>query len=295
MEKTPKRITVPEIIQRKGSTSKISCLTAYDFTFAKLLDAAGIDIILVGDSLGTVVQGHTTTIPVTLEQIIYHTQCVNRGVCQALVVADMPFLSYQVSVEDALQSAGRLIKEGGAAAVKLEGGIHVAEAVKRLVDVDIPVMGHVGLTPQSYHRMGGYKVQGRGAGDRAGARERVIQDAISLEQAGAFAVVLESVPMELAAEITALISVPTIGIGAGATCDGQILVVNDLLGLNPEFSPRFVKQYANLASPITAAVKQYISEVKSGSFPSVDQSFSEGESSASRRKPSTRKRHLRGV
>ena len=274
--KSSKRITVPVILERKRSEHKISCLTAYDVTFARLIDAAGVDLILVGDSLGTVVQGHETTLPVTLDEIIYHTQCVSRGVSRALLVADMPFLSYQSSIEQAINSAGRVLKESGAAAVKLEGGIHLAATIERLVQLDIPVMGHVGLTPQSYHRMGGYKIQGKKDGGAVGERERVLEDALAVERAGAFAVVIEGVPAELAAEITEAISIPTIGIGAGPHCDGQILVMHDLLGLNPGFSPRFVKQYASLAQPVIEAVRMYIAEVEGGSFPDVQHSFSSG-------------------
>lgn len=252
---------------------KITALTAYDYTTACLFDRAGVDIILVGDSVATVMQGHSTTLPVTLDEMIYHCKCVTAGVKRALVVGDMPFLSYQSSIEKGVESAGRLLKEGGASAVKLEGGVYMAATIEKLVQVDIPVVGHIGLTPQSFHRMGGHKQQGRTSSSHnaevatAGSKERIIEDAIAVEEAGAFALVIEGVPAELGAEITSRVSIPTIGIGAGYGCDGQILVYSDMLGLNPDFCPSFVKQYVNLAEIITAAVKQYISEVESGVFP----------------------------
>lgn len=270
-------ITVPEILGRKSieNVRKISCITAYDFTTAKLFDQAGIDLILVGDSLGTVIQGHPTTLPVTLDHMVYHCQCVVRGVRHALVVGDLPFLSYQVSIERAIESAGRLIKEGGVSAVKLEGGVPFAQTVSRLVELDIPVVGHVGLTPQSFHRMGGNKVQGRHAGSQAGSRARVLEDARTLEQAGAFAVVVEGVPLELAREITETLSIPTIGIGSGPYCDGQILVGPDLLGMNPEFKPKFLKRYGSLGEEIVKSVKTYISEIEGGVFPTAEHCLSE--------------------
>lgn len=271
-ETTSKRVTVPAVRARKNTTDKIAVLTAYDYTSAVLLDNAGIDIILVGDSLGMVIQGHSTTLPVELEHSIYHTACVARGAKNALVVADMPFLSYQVSPEQAVESAGRLIK-AGASAVKLEGGEPVAETVARLTSFDIPVMGHVGLTPQSIHRMGGNKVQGRSRGADVGSRERVLRDAILLDEAGVFSIVIEGVPSDLAAEITEKVSVPTIGIGAGASCDGQVLVMQDMLGMIPNFSPRFVKRYSELGALIKEAVGQYIQEVKTSVFPGVEHSF----------------------
>lgn len=267
------RVTVPDILSRKNFPEKISVLTAYDYTMARLIDRSGVDMILVGDSLGTVIQGHSTTIPVSLQQMVYHTECVVRGVSTALVVADMPFMSYQVSIEQAIQSAGELIK-AGAGAVKLEGGVHMAETVRRIVEIDVPVMGHVGLTPQSYNRMGGNKVQGRRKGGGVGSREKIIQDALALEQAGVFALVIEGVPADLATEITETISVPTIGIGAGAGCDGQVLVVHDMLGLIEDFSPRFVKRYAELGIVVKEAIKNYIDEVKTSTFPSKEHSFS---------------------
>lgn len=269
------RVTVPSLLERKsnraGQGAKICALTAYDFSMARLIDRAGIDIILIGDSLGTVIQGLETTIPVTLDEVIYHSRCVSRAVERALVVADMPFMTYQTSPEKALEAAGRLLKESGAAAVKLEGGLPMRDTIRRIVDVDIPVMGHVGLTPQSYHRMGGHRQQGRGHSNKdrpdAGSRERIMADARAVEEAGAFAVVLEGIPSDLAAEITAALQIPTIGIGAGPGCDGQILVVHDMLGMDSEFSPSFVKKYADLASVITGAAQQYIEEVQSSAFP----------------------------
>jgi len=240
-------------------------LTAYDFTFARIFDEAGVDVLLVGDSLGNVVQGNDTTLPVTLDEVIYHTRLVARGVRRALIVGDMPFGSYQVGPEDAVRTAIRLVKEGGAHAVKLEGGVDVADSVRRIVLAQIPVMGHVGLTPQSVNRMGGYRVQGRG--DEG--RQRVIEDALALEAAGVFAIVLEGIPEDLGKEITALVSVPTIGIGAGVHCDAQVLVMHDLLGLN-DWTPSFVKQFANLGAEASKAARAYIDEVTNRKFPGED-------------------------
>jgi 3-methyl-2-oxobutanoate hydroxymethyltransferase len=254
----------------KARGEKIAMLTAYDATFARLFDEAGADVLLVGDSLGMVVQGNTTTLPVTLDEVIYHTRAVTRGARRAQIVGDMPFMSYQTSVEEAMRSAGRLLKEGGAEAVKLEGGAQHAELVRRLVGSGIPVMGHIGLTPQSFHQLGGFKVQGR---DDGGA-ERLVEDARTLEQAGAYAIVLEGIPLEVAARITAAVSVPTIGIGAGVHCDGQVLVIYDLLGMNEDFKPKFVRRYENFAVRIRTAVDEFIDEVKNSQFPSEDESFS---------------------
>lgn len=279
----PQKITVPSIRARKAdpNSAKITALTAYDFTFARLLDQAGIDILLVGDSVATVVQGEQTTLPVTLEQIIYHAKCVRKGAERALIVADLPFLSYQASPEQAILSAGQILKESGVSAVKLEGGVAMAETVRRMVEVDIPVMGHIGLTPQSYHRMGGHKVQGRGnQNGSSAAREKIIKDAEALDKAGVFALVLEGVPCELASEITQMVSIPTIGIGAGLDCDGQILVSYDLLGLDESFAPKFVKQFANLAAECKQAVGTYISEVQGGKFPAKEHTFSEATQSS---------------
>jgi 3-methyl-2-oxobutanoate hydroxymethyltransferase len=270
-QSSAKRVTVPQLTTRKVAAGAlpITALTAYDATFARLFDRAGVDVLLVGDSVATVVQGLENTIPVTLDEMIYHCRCVTRVVQRALVVGDMPFLSYQTSPDDAVRSAGRLLKEGAVAAVKLEGGLSVARTIERLVSVDIPVMGHVGLTPQSYHRMGGHRLQGRERGNARviGSAERIILDAKAVAAAGAFAVVVEGVPAEIAAEVTASISVPTIGIGAGVACDGQILVGADLLGLNPDFSPRFVRRFAELGTETIAAAERFISEVHGLRFP----------------------------
>ena len=224
------KVTVPSVLESKGER-RLAMVTAYDYTFSRLADRAGVDLLLVGDSLAMVMQGGDNTLSVSMDEMVYHTRMVVRGRRRALVVADMPFLSYQVSVESAVANAGRLVKEGGAEAVKLEGGLTVVDAVRRLADIDVPVMGHIGLTPQSVHRMGGHKVQGRSSGRAAGGRERLLEDALALEEAGAFCIVVEGVPADLGAEITAAVSVPTIGIGAGAACDGQVLVMHDLLGL----------------------------------------------------------------
>ncbi|MCB0338524.1 MAG: 3-methyl-2-oxobutanoate hydroxymethyltransferase [Bdellovibrionales bacterium] len=267
------RVTVPSLRDRKGDSKKISAITAYDYTFARLVDASGIDLVLVGDSLSSVIQGNSTTLPVTLDEIIYHCKCVARGLQRALLVGDLPFLSYQPSIERAIESSGRLLKEGGVSAVKLEGGIHMAETVRRLVDLDIPVMGHVGLTPQSYHRMGGNKVQGRSSGNGSGSRERVLEDAKAIEDAGAFAVVVEGIPGDLAAEITDALAIPVIGIGAGVECDGQILVLHDVLGLSAEAKPKFVKNYLNLSEIVQTALHNYRKEVELAEFPSHEYSY----------------------
>jgi 3-methyl-2-oxobutanoate hydroxymethyltransferase len=269
---TPQRtkVTAPSLVQMKKEGELVTMLTAYDATFARLLDAAGVDVLLVGDSLGMVIQGHASTLPVTLDHVIYHTQAVVRGSSRAHIVADLPFMSYQASVEEGMRSAGRLVKEGGAEAVKLEGGQRHAELVHRLTEIGVPVMGHIGLTPQSIHSMGGYKVQGR-------SREQgraLVADAIALQEAGVYALVLEGIPSEVSAEITALLDVPTIGIGAGPECDGQVLVIYDLLGMNDTFSPRFVKRYDTLASRIRDATTRYIDEVRRGVFPAPEHSFS---------------------
>jgi len=262
------RISVRSLAGRKKRGERITMLTAYDFTFARIFEAAGIDLILVGDSLGNVVQGADTTLPVTLDEMIYHTRLVARGVSRAMVIGDMPFGSYQVSSEEAVRSAIRFVKEGGAQAVKLEGGRNAAAAIERIVAAEIPVMGHVGLTPQAVHRMGGFRVQGRGEKGRA----RVIEDALAVERAGAFAVVLEGMPSALAAEITAQLEIPTIGIGAGPDCDGQVLVMHDLLGLN-EWTPAFVKQYANLGAAASQAARAFADEVVNGKFPDEEHSY----------------------
>jgi len=266
------RITVPDLARMKAAGERITMVTAYDFTFARLLDEAGVEMLLVGDSLGMVVQGQENTLPVTLDEMVYHTRLVARATRRALVVGDMPFGAYQASAVQAVESAVRLVKEGGCAAVKLEGGIRVAAAIEAIAAVDIPVIGHVGLTPQSVHRMGGHKVQGRRHGSAPGGRERVLEDARAVEGAGACAVVLEGIPLDLAAEITAELTIPTIGIGAGVHCDGQVLVLHDLLGLS-ERRPRFAKAYADLRSVVRTAVATYIAEVKGGQFPTDGHAF----------------------
>ncbi|MBV8774993.1 MAG: 3-methyl-2-oxobutanoate hydroxymethyltransferase [Deltaproteobacteria bacterium] len=266
------KVRVTDLPRMKAAGTPITMLTAYDYPFARIFDQAGIDILLVGDSLGMVVQGADSTLPVTLSDILYHLKMVVRARQRALVVADLPFLSYQVSSEQALRNAGRLIKEG-AEAVKLEGGITMAETIHRLVDVDIPVMGHIGLTPQSIHRMGGHRVQGRQSGRAAGCRERLLDDAAAVEAAGAFSIVLEGIPVDLATEITAKLSIPTIGIGAGASCDGQVLVMHDMLGLSEEFVPRFAKPYAKLWQEAATAATSYVREVRERIFPAPENCY----------------------
>lgn len=265
----PERVTTWTIRQKKEQSQRLVMVTAYDATFARLVDSAGVDMILVGDSLGHVIQGHDSTLPVTLDEMIYHCRCVDRGAKHALVVGDLPFGTYQSSVELGMQSSERLLKEGRCQAVKLEGGRQHAPLVERLSSNGIPVMGHLGLTPQSVHAFGGYRVQGRSADDAA----RLVEDAKILEGAGAFAIVLECVPAALAAQVTASLHIPTIGIGAGRGCDGQVLVMHDLLGLNPEFKPRFVKRYEDLHTRATAAVKAFAEEVRGGTFPGDEHSF----------------------
>lgn len=271
------RVTIPVIRQWKvadGTHKPLVMVTAYDYTFAKLAEAAGIDILLVGDSLGMVIQGQASTLPVTLDEVIYHTRCVSRGASKALVVADMPFLSYQISEVHAIEAAGRLIKEGGAAAVKLEGGEVIAPTVRRLVDLDIPVMGHIGMTPQSIHRMGGYKVQGRSSSHGAGSPDQILRDAKALEEAGAFCVVIECVPRDLATTITKELSIPTIGIGASSECDGQVLVSYDLLGFQTsEHRPKFLKQFAQLGQAAIEAFATYAGEVRAKTFPSAQECY----------------------
>jgi 3-methyl-2-oxobutanoate hydroxymethyltransferase len=261
-EKT-RRVRITDLREMKRRGEKIAMLTAYDAAFARLLEAAGIEILLVGDSLGMVVMGEETTIPVTLDAMVHHTRAVARGARRALVVADMPFLTYQASVAEAVHSARRLIQEGGAAAVKMEGGRPVIEAVRRLGEIGIPVMGHLGLTPQSVHRLGGFGRQARQEEDA----ERLLEDARLLESAGVFAIVLESIPDGVARRVTETVAVPTIGIGAGPHCDGQVLVCYDAFGLTPEFVPPFVKQYANLGELIIDAARRYAAEVREGKFP----------------------------
>lgn len=264
-----KKVTILDVQAMKDRGEKITMLTAYDYAFGKIVDACGVDIILVGDSVGTVVQGVANTLPVTMEEMIYHTRMVARGRARALLVFDMPFMSYQESVEQARRNAGRAIKESGAEAVKLEGGENVAEAIAAIVNMDVPVMAHIGLTPQSVHRMGGFKVQGR----EAKQRKKLLADAKAVEEAGAFAVVLECVPAELAAEITRRLKIPTIGIGSGLRCDGQVLVIHDLLGLYTDRKISFVKQYVNLNQAIVKAVVTYLDEVRRGAFPGKEHTF----------------------
>ncbi len=263
------KVTVPEVRARKRRGPKIAMLTAYDATMARLLDEGGADVLLVGDSLGMVVQGLDTTLPVTVDEICYHGRAVARASRRALRVGDMPFMSFQVSSDKALENAGKLMKEGAFEAVKLEGGVDVAEHVFRIVRAGIPVMGHVGLLPQSVHAMGGFRVQGKSEDDA----ERVIADARALEQAGAFSIVLEGVPADLARRITESVEVPTIGIGAGPDCDGQVLVCYDFLGMYRGLSPKFVKRFAELGDAIVEATSAYVEEVRAGSFPDAAHSF----------------------
>lgn len=264
-----KQVTILEIQKMKEERTPITVLTCYDYPTARIMDGCGIDVILVGDSLGVVVSGHENTLPVTVDEIIYHTRAVMRANPRAFVVADMPFLSYQVDIAQARLNAGRLIKEGGAAAVKLEGGVNMADTIRAITAMDIPVMAHIGLTPQSIHRMGGYRVQGK----KEEQADRLFEDARAVEQAGAFAVVLEGIPQKLARRITESLSIPTIGIGAGPGCDGQVLVLHDILGLCEKYSPKFVKRYADARTLIADAVNAYITEVRAGEFPTEAHSF----------------------
>lgn len=268
------RTTILQIKEMKQKGKKIPMLTAYDYATAKLIDAAGVPLILVGDSLGTVILGYESTIPVTMDVMIHHTKAVVRGTAQAMIIGDMPFMTYHASIGEALHNAARFMQEAGAQAVKLEGGVTMAETVKRIVDCGIPVMGHIGLTPQSVHQLGGFKVQGKTQDSAA----RLIKDACALDEAGAFAVVLEAVPTPLARIITQKISVPTIGIGAGPFCDGQVQVVSDMLGLFTDFVPKHAKQYVRLAESIKQAVGDYVNEVQTGTFPTDKQSFTMDES-----------------
>jgi 3-methyl-2-oxobutanoate hydroxymethyltransferase len=263
------RVTAPTLARMKRAGEKIVMLTAYDFPFAQILDRAGVDILLVGDSLGTCVQGHGTTLPVTLDEMIYHCRMVARGARRCLVVGDMPFGSYQAGLSDAVTNACRLVKEGAAHAVKLEGGERVADRIEAITLQDIPVMAHIGLTPQSVHRMGGYRVQGRDAS----SRERLLNDARAVEEAGAFALVLEGIPAGLAQEITEAVRIPTIGIGAGIGCDGQVLVMHDLLGLGLEPPPRFARQYVSLAEIVERAARMYADDVRNQKFPVEHESY----------------------
>ncbi|NWF77515.1 MAG: 3-methyl-2-oxobutanoate hydroxymethyltransferase [Chloroflexi bacterium] len=263
------RITITEIKEMKRRKEKIPMLTAYDYVTAKIVDEAGVPLILVGDSLGMVMLGYESTIPVTMEEMIHHIKAVVRGAKKALIIGDMPFMSYHISVSDALHNAARFIQEAGAQAVKLEGGEVVAEKVRRLVDCGIPVMGHIGLTPQSIHQLGGFRVQGKVMEEA----KKLLNDARALEEAGAFAIVLECTPAPLSKLIAQTLAIPTIGIGAGPDCDGQVQVISDLLGLYTEFVPKHAKKYASLAGEIKTAVSSYIAEVKSRSFPTAEQSY----------------------
>jgi len=263
------KITAEVIRQRKGSDDRISCLTAYDYPTARIMDEAGIDLILVGDSLANTVLGYEHTLPVTLDEMIHHAKAVRRGVKRALLVGDMPFGSYQASIEQGVMSAVRFIKEAGVEAVKVEGGTKRVDLVRLLVESEIPVLGHIGLTPQSYLRMGGYKVQGK----TIDAAQEVIEDAVALQAAGVFAVVLEGIPCEIAKIITDKLRIPTIGIGAGVDCDGQILVINDLIGLGFTKPAKFVREYINVKDLMTQAVKQYISDVVNGDYPNETESY----------------------
>lgn len=263
------RVTIRHVLEKKQRSEPLVVVTAYDFPFARLADQAGVDMVLVGDSVGNVVLGHATTVPVTLADILHHTRAVRRGLERALLVADMPFLTFQVSVEDALRNAGRLLQEGGAEAVKVEGGGPVVDVVHRLTEVGIPVMGHLGLLPQRVHALGGYRVQGQ---DEEAAR-RLLDDALALEQAGAFSLVLEMVPRELAREVSRRLRIPTIGIGAGPDCDGQVLVLHDLLGLTQGRVPRFVRRYADLGAAALDALQRYAADVRARRFPSDEHSY----------------------
>src|ERR1700704_3414176 len=274
------KITVPDILQRKSQAAgsptnkKIACLTAYDYPTARLLDEAGVDVILVGDSLGMVVLGYDSTLPVTIDEMLHHTRAVRRGAHRALVVSDMPYGSYHSDTAESLRNAVRFVKEAGAEAVKVEGGERRLELIARLTEAEIPVMGHVGLTPQSVNALGGYRVQGK----TVDSAEQLLRDARAVEAAGAFAVVLEAVPRELATQITRELRIPTIGIGAGPDCDGQILVVHDMLGLTFDQTPKFARKYANVSEVITTAVRTYCEDVRSGNFPSDRESYHSGPS-----------------
>jgi len=277
------KITVPSLLHRKSlspqDSTKITCLTAYDYPTARLLDEAGVEVLLVGDSVGMVMLGHETTLPVTVDEMLHHTRAVRRGTRRALVVADMPFGSYHAEISESVRNAVRFVKEAGAEAVKVEGGERRLELIARLTESEIPVMGHVGLTPQSLHAMGGFKVQGK----TPDAAEQLVRDARAVEAAGAFAIVLEGIPRELAALITRELRIPTIGIGAGPECDGQILVINDLLGLTFGPVPKFARQYANLSEIISSTAREYCADVRRGSFPSDAESYHMPESKTSRK------------
>ena len=268
------RVTIQDLKELKKRGEKITVLTAYDYTSAKFEDEIGVPVILVGDSLGMVLLGYDSTLPVTMEEMLHHTKAVARGAREALIIGDMPFMTFQVNEEEALRNAARFLQEGGAQAVKLEGGENMALTVKRMVDVGIPVMGHIGLTPQSIHQFSGYKVQGKSATKAA----QLLRDAQALEEAGAFSIVLESIPAALAKLITERANIPTIGIGAGPFCDGQVQVLHDMLGLFPDFVPKHAKQYASLGETMKAAMASYMEEVKAGTFPTTKHSYAMDES-----------------
>jgi 3-methyl-2-oxobutanoate hydroxymethyltransferase len=263
------KTTINDLLRKKAEGKKITMVTSYDYPFAQIADEAGMDALLVGDSLAMVVQGLENTLPITMDEMVYHTRMVSRAAESALVIGDMPFMSYQASVEEAVRNAGRFIKEGGAAAVKIEGGAEVAEKVRAMGKSDIPVMAHIGLTPQSIHRMGGYKVQGK----TEEARERLVDEALAVEEAGAFALVLEAIPRGLAKTISEKLSILTVGIGAGPHCDGQVLVLHDVLGLFRRFVPKFAKKYADLRDDALLALTEYREEVEGGTFPGDEHSF----------------------
>lgn len=265
----PVKITTQTIVEMKHNDQKISMLTAYDYTMARIVDDAGIDVILVGDSASNVMAGYETTVPMSLDHMIYHASCVIRGVERALVIADLPFMTYQVTSKEALINAGRMMKEAGVHGVKLEGGKPIIDTVKKIVDAGIPVMGHLGLTPQSIYKFGTYKVRAKDEREAAD----LMEDAQRLEEAGCFSIVLEKIPAPLAQKVTAELSIPTIGIGAGAGCDGQVLVTHDMLGLNKDFNPRFIRRYADLHKSMTEAVQAYIKDIKSGDFPNKDEQY----------------------
>lgn len=264
-----KHITTKVLYSMKQNKEKITMLTAYDFLTAKFLDEAGVEVILVGDSLGNVIQGNETTLPVTLDEMIYHTKMVKRAVKNALVIADMTFMSYQVGTEEAIRNCGRVMKETGCDAVKMEGGDYIAETVRRVVEIGIPVMGHLGLTPQSINKFGSYKTRGKEKEEA----EKIYSDALKLEESGSFAIVLEKIPAELGKKVSNALKIPTIGIGAGPDCDGQVLVTHDMLGMIEEFKPRFVRRYMSLAQDIKNAFKKYNADIKEGRFPSLDESY----------------------
>jgi 3-methyl-2-oxobutanoate hydroxymethyltransferase len=264
-----RKVTTKTFMLMKQKGIKIAALTAYDYITAKLLDQAGIDLLLVGDSLSNVFQGNETTLPVTMDEMIYHTKAVTKGIQRSMVIVDMPFMSYQLSVDEAFRNAGRIMKETAAGGVKLEGGERVAETVKKITEAGIPVMGHIGLTPQSIHQFGSYRERGKTDEEAC----EIMKDAKILEEAGAFAIILEKIPAELAKKVTESVKIPTIGIGAGIHCDGQILVVSDMLGLNKEFHPRFVRYYANLADDIEKGVGQYVQDVRKLNFPTENESY----------------------